>query len=79
MPKKKINILPQPPKSSLELEVLRIIQSALKDRDTEMSVDEIKYIVKELLPDIDALIANKVKQHFLEIGNFLVDKFKIKE
>ena len=76
---KKTNLFPQPPKSSLELEVLRIIQSALKDRDTEMSVDEIKYIVKELLPDIDALIANKVKQHFLEIGNFLVDKFKIKE
>jgi len=79
MSKKKISDLLPPPKSSLELEVLRIIQSALKDRDTEMSVDEIKYIVKELLPDIDALIANKVKQHFLEIGNFLVDKFKIKE
>ena len=78
MPKKISALLP-PPKSSLELEVLRIVQSALKDRETQMSADEIKYIIKELLPNIDSLIANKVKHHFLEIGNFLVDKFKIKE
>ena len=66
-------------KSPLELEVLRIVKGALKDKDTEISADEIKYIVHQLLPDIDLLIANKVKQHFYELGMFLVDKFKIKE
>jgi hypothetical protein len=63
-------------KSPLELEVLRIVKGALKDRDTEISADEIKYIVQQLLPDIDSLIANKVKQHFYELGSFLVEKFK---
>lgn len=66
-------------KSPLELEVLRIVKGALKDRDTEISADEIKYIVQQLLPDIDALIAKKVKQHFYELGIFLTEKFKSKE
>jgi hypothetical protein len=66
-------------KSPLELEVLRIVKGALKDKDTEISADEIKYIVQQLLPDLDLLIANKMKQHFYELGKFLVEKFKIKE
>jgi hypothetical protein len=82
MSKKKKTINEQQPyngKSPLELEVLRIVKGALKDKDTEISADEIKYIVHQLLPDIDLLIANKVKQHFYELGMFLVEKFKIKE
>lgn len=77
--KRAMNELPTSGKSPLELEVLRIVKGALKDRDTEISADEIKYIVQQLLPDIDALIANKVKKHFYELGLFLVEKFKIKE
>jgi hypothetical protein len=77
--KRAMNEQPTSGKSPLELEVLRIVKGALKDRDTEISADEIKYIVQQLLPDIDALIASKVKKHFYELGLFLVEKFKIKE
>lgn len=66
-------------KSPLEVELSRIVESVLQSRETSVTTEDIKYIVQQLMPDLDALIANKVKQHFLEIGNFLVEKFKIKE
>lgn len=37
---------------------------------------EMKEIVEAILPDIDRLIANKVKQHFIELAEFTVNKFK---
>ena len=37
---------------------------------------EMKEIIDAILPDIDRLISNKVKQHFIELAEFIVDKFK---
>lgn len=65
--------------SPLESELMRLIDKVLKDRETIISEIEVKQIVRELVPDIDRLIANKMKQHFYEIGNFLVEKFKLEE
>lgn len=65
--------------SPLESELMRLIDKVLKDRESSISDSEVRQIVHELLPDIDRLIANKMKQHFYEIGNFLVEKFKLEE
>jgi hypothetical protein len=62
--------------SALEREMVRLIDQALKERLIELSIDDIKLIAKELMPDIDKMIADKVKSHFHEIGNFMVEKFK---
>lgn len=62
--------------SSLEREMVRLIDQALRERLIELSLEDIKLIAKELMPDIDQMIANKVKSHFYEIGNFMVEKFK---
>jgi hypothetical protein len=61
--------------SLLEAEIVRLIDNALKERLIELSFDDIRLIAKELMPDMDQLIANKVKEHFYQIGNFLVEKF----
>lgn len=77
IPKKKIEV---PPSSSpIEAEIIRMVNKVLKVKDIELQEIEVKQIVRELLPDMDALIARKVKQHFYEIGSFLVEKFKREE
>lgn len=53
-----------------------IVQDAIKETETQLTKAEIKSIVYELLPNIDNLISIKVKQHFLEIGEYLVSKTK---
>lgn len=61
--------------SLLEKEIVKLIDSALKERLIELGMDDIKVIAKELLPDFDRMISNRVKTHFYEIGSFLVGKF----
>ena len=71
---KKFN-LTEPP-SLLEQEIVRIVDKAIKNSQIQLAVDDIKIIAHEVMPDIDQLIANKVSQHFCEIGQFISDKFK---
>lgn len=73
--KKKVEETP----TSLESELMRLIDKVLKDRESAISIIEVKQIVRELIPDIDRIIANKMKQHFYELGSFLVEKFKLEE
>ncbi len=73
--KRRMIKLDQP--SLLEAEIIRIVDKAIINSKVDLAVDDIKVIAHEVLPDIDRLIANKVSQHFLEIGKFLVDKFKL--
>ncbi len=73
---KKIN-LEQP--SLLEVEIVRIVDRAIRDSKIQLAADDVKIIAQEVMPDIDRLIATKVSQHFYEVGRFLVDKFGLGE
>jgi hypothetical protein len=61
--------------SALEAEIVRLIDQALKERLIELGLEDIKVIAKEIMPDIDKIISDKVKNHFYEIGLLLVKKF----
>jgi len=73
---KKINI-EQP--SLLEKEITRIVDKAIKDSKIELSVDDIKIIAHEIMPDLDRIIAQKIKSHFLAIGQFIIENINIGE
>ncbi len=75
MAKKQKTNLDQP--SLLEQEIVRIVEKAIRDSKIQLAVDDIKIVAREIMPDIDRLIANKISQHFYEIGQFLTDKFKL--
>ena len=60
---------------SLEKEVIRIIQEVSHTNILGLAADDIKLIAKELMPDIDAIIAKKVKSHFYEMGVFMTERF----
>jgi len=62
--------------SIVELEIIRLIDKALKEKLIELSSEDIKVIAKELMPDIDEIVSRKVKQHFYELGVYMAEKFK---
>jgi len=61
--------------SILEKEIVKLIDQALRERLIELAIDDIRLIAKELMPDFDRMISEKVKTHFYEIGSFLVGKY----
>jgi len=63
--------------SLLETEIARIVDNAIRDSKIQLAAEDIKIIAREVMPDLDRLIANKVSQHFYELGQFLTDKFKL--
>jgi hypothetical protein len=65
--------------SLIEQELVKLIDRTIQERLIELGIDDIKIIARELMPDIDAMIAKKIKEHFHEIGLFLVHKFDIGE
>ena len=62
---------------SIEKEVIRIIQEVSHTNILGLAADDIKLIAKELMPDLDAVVAKKIKSHFHEIGVFLTERFNI--
>jgi len=56
-----------------------IVEKVIEQRELNLAVDDIKLIVKELMPDLDKLIAEKVKQHFHAMGLMLMENFKAEE
>ena len=68
-------LIPNEKESTLEQEIIRLINKVVKEKIIDLASDDIKLIAKELMPDIDRIIANKMGQHFVEIGNFLVKRF----
>lgn len=63
--------------SLLEQEIVRIVDKAIKNSQIQLVANDVRIIAHEVMPDIDSLIANKISQHFYEIGRFLTDKFKL--
>jgi len=72
---KKISLM-EPP-SLLEKEIARIVDNAIRNSKIQLAADDIRIIAREVMPDIDRIIANKVSQHFCEIGQFISNKFKL--
>lgn len=72
--KRTIN-LEQP--SLLEKEIIRIVDKAILNSKIQLAADDVRIIAREVMPDLDRLIANKVSEHFFQLGKFLTDKFKL--
>lgn len=66
-------------KSLLEEEIIKIVNRVIKDNSIQLATEDIKLIAYEIMPNLDMLIANKVSQHFVEIGEYIANKFSIGE
>ena len=54
----------------------QMIEEIIDEKLSKLTKADVREIVNEAMPDLDQLIANKIKEHFYQIGNFLVEKFK---
>ena len=61
--------------SEFEKSIKILINDIVKSTELQIEKDDIKEIAQKILPDLDELVSKKVKQHFNEIGKFLVKKF----
>lgn len=52
-----------------------LTEEAVKSSQQKLTEEEIKSICKELLPDLDKMIADKIKGHFSELADFVLKKF----
>lgn len=63
--------------SLLEKEIVRIVDKAMKDSQVQLAAEDVKVIAQDIMPELDKLISEKVKIHFLAIGQFLIEKFSM--
>ncbi len=55
--------------------LISLISEQMKKREIEIKKSDAKQIVSNIIPEIDIMIAKRVKQHFIEIADFIKDKF----
>jgi len=63
----------------LEDHIREIVENVIQEREINLAVEDVKVIAKEMMPDIDKLISEKVKQHFYAIGLMFIETFKTEE
>jgi nucleoid DNA-binding protein len=61
--------------SEFENSIKTLINDIVKSTELQIEKDDVEKIVQKILPNLDELVSKKVKQHFNEIGQFLVKKF----
>jgi histone H3/H4 len=57
-------------------EINDIVEKKLEETQTEITKAEISKIITEIIPEMDKMISERVKQHFVEIAEFIKEKFK---
>jgi len=61
--------------NTLQKYLRSLISDELEKREIELKEAEAKQIVHALMPEVDRLIAEKVKSHFVELVKFINEKF----
>lgn len=65
--------------NQLENYLRSLILDELRKRDVEVSESDAQSIVHAIINEVDLMVSNRIKQHFVEIGEFLINKFKKEE
>ncbi len=61
--------------NQLEEYLKTLILEELRKREIEIKESDAKQIISYIMPEIDKLTSNRVKEHFLEIADFIKNKF----
>lgn len=77
MKTRKINFEEKP--SLLEQEIAKVVENAMLRSKVELTAEDISIIAKDIMPDLDKIISDKIKLHFLGIGQYIVEKFSMGE
>jgi len=56
--------------------LVSLVKDIIKEQDRRLTKEEIKEIANEILPNLDRMIAEKVKNHFVALAYAILKKFK---
>jgi len=62
-------------KNNPTLSIEEILDQKIEEKIKHLTKEDVQFIVNELIPKFDELIAERVKTHFYELGKFLTEKF----
>lgn len=65
----------KPKVNQLEDYIKSLMREELRKREIELKESDAQQIVAKILPELDKMTAERVKQHFLEIAEFIKSKF----
>jgi hypothetical protein len=54
-----------------------LISEELKNKEVELKENEAKQIIQAILPEMDKLVTKRVKEHFIELADFIIVKFTV--
>ena len=61
--------------NQLEEYIKSLMKEELRKREIELKESDAQQIVAKIIPELDKMVAERVKQHFLEIAEFVKTKF----
>ena len=64
------------PAEMLQKSIDEVVKNSVKSLNKKLTEQEIKDIVINIMPNLDQMIANKIKEHFTMIAEFIQEKFK---
>lgn len=62
--------------NQLEDYLRSLILDELRKREVELSEADAQLIVYGIINEVDVMISKRIKQHFIEIAEFIIKKFK---
>lgn len=57
----------------------KMVKDIIRKEQANLTREETKQIVKELLPDLEEIVAKKVKEHFVILADAIKQKFNPEE
>lgn len=65
--------------TAVETYLRSLVSDELKKLEVNLKEAEAKQIIQAIMPEIDILVSKRVKEHFIELANFINEKFTVKE
>ena len=69
--KRKVKLLNE----EFEREISSLVDEKIRESLEDIAQSDAEYIVNSVISKIDEIISNKVKEHFVVIAKFIIDKF----
>jgi len=63
------------PAEMLQKSIDEVVKNSVKSLNKKLTEQEIKDIIINIMPNLDQMIANKIKEHFTMIAEFIQEKF----
>lgn len=65
-------------KTELDKYLEDLVNRVLDEREIGLKKEDAQKIVEEIIPQIDKLISDRVKEHFVQLADHIKEKFSVR-